>query len=246
MRYEHHATRDGKLVAVRARILLDGGAYASSSTAVCSNAASLRLRALRRPERAHRRLRRLHRQPAVRGDARLRRRADVLRARGADGQARRRAGDGPGRAAAAQRDERPARRSRRARPCAARRRSRSCSTASSRCPSPRTRGGVPGRRSPTSPAARACGAASATPSATRTSATPRASTTTRPRACGSRSRGGEPLVEVHTAAAEVGQGLVTVQEQIARTELGVERVVVLPADTQRRHGRARPRPRARR
>jgi CO/xanthine dehydrogenase Mo-binding subunit len=42
---------------------------------------------------------------------------------------------------------------------------------------------------------------------------------------------GEPLVEVHTAAAEVGQGLVTVQAQIARTELGVERVVVLPADT---------------
>src|SRR6187549_973478 len=39
MRYEHHATRDGKLVAVKARVLLDGGAYASSSTAVCSNAA---------------------------------------------------------------------------------------------------------------------------------------------------------------------------------------------------------------
>jgi OHCU decarboxylase len=43
--------------------------------------------------------------------------------------------------------------------------------------------------------------------------------------------GGEPLVEVHTAAVEVGQGLVTVQAQIARTELGVERVVVLTADT---------------
>jgi len=43
---------------------------------------------------------------------------------------------------------------------------------------------------------------------------------------------GAPLVEVHTAAAEVGQGLVTVQAQIARTELGVERVVVQPADTQ--------------
>lgn len=42
---------------------------------------------------------------------------------------------------------------------------------------------------------------------------------------------GEPLVEVHTAAAEVGQGLVTVQEQIARTELGVDQVVILPADT---------------
>src|SRR3954466_3176472 len=40
-----------------------------------------------------------------------------------------------------------------------------------------------------------------------------------------------PLVEVHTAAAEVGQGVVTVQAQIARTALGVERVAVLPADT---------------
>src|SRR3989442_1578222 len=38
MRYEHGATRDGTLVYVKARILLDGGAYASSSTAVISNA----------------------------------------------------------------------------------------------------------------------------------------------------------------------------------------------------------------
>ena len=37
---EHRATRDGRLVCVRVRILLDGGAYASSSTAVTSNAAS--------------------------------------------------------------------------------------------------------------------------------------------------------------------------------------------------------------
>jgi CO/xanthine dehydrogenase Mo-binding subunit len=37
---EHRATRDGRLVNVRMRILLDGGAYASSSTAVTSNAAS--------------------------------------------------------------------------------------------------------------------------------------------------------------------------------------------------------------
>jgi CO/xanthine dehydrogenase Mo-binding subunit len=43
--------------------------------------------------------------------------------------------------------------------------------------------------------------------------------------------GDEPLVEVHTAAAEVGQGLVTLLEQIARTELGFDRVIVLPADT---------------
>ncbi len=38
----HRATRDGRLVCVRMRILLDGGAYASSSTAVISNAARSR------------------------------------------------------------------------------------------------------------------------------------------------------------------------------------------------------------
>jgi xanthine dehydrogenase D subunit len=43
--------------------------------------------------------------------------------------------------------------------------------------------------------------------------------------------GGEPLVEVHTAAAEVGQGLVTIQAQIAHTELGIDRVAVLNSDT---------------
>ncbi|MGH3995527.1 MAG: molybdopterin cofactor-binding domain-containing protein, partial [Pseudonocardiaceae bacterium] len=43
--------------------------------------------------------------------------------------------------------------------------------------------------------------------------------------------GGEPVVSVHTAAAEVGQGLVTLQAQIARTELGVQRVTIQPANT---------------
>ena len=43
--------------------------------------------------------------------------------------------------------------------------------------------------------------------------------------------GGEPAADVHTAAAEVGQGLVTLQAQIARTELGVSQVRVVPADT---------------
>lgn len=42
---------------------------------------------------------------------------------------------------------------------------------------------------------------------------------------------GEPVASVQTAAAEVGQGLVTVIEQIVRTELGVSQVVLLPADT---------------
>ena len=36
---------------------------------------------------------------------------------------------------------------------------------------------------------------------------------------------------VHTAAAEVGQGLVTIEQQICRTELGVGDVMIVPKDT---------------
>ncbi|MFJ2745623.1 molybdopterin cofactor-binding domain-containing protein [Streptomyces sp. NPDC087440] len=43
---------------------------------------------------------------------------------------------------------------------------------------------------------------------------------------------GEPVAQVHTSAAECGQGIVTIQAQIVRTELGVQQVTVLPADTQ--------------
>src|SRR2546430_16951257 len=43
---------------------------------------------------------------------------------------------------------------------------------------------------------------------------------------------GRPRVEVHSAAAEVGQGLVTVQAQIAATELGVDDVWGLNASTE--------------
>src|SRR5438105_56638 len=42
---------------------------------------------------------------------------------------------------------------------------------------------------------------------------------------------GEPIAYVLTAAAEVGQGIVLVCEQIARTALGVQRVVVETPDT---------------
>ncbi|MEV0644100.1 xanthine dehydrogenase subunit D [Phytomonospora sp. NPDC050363] len=42
---------------------------------------------------------------------------------------------------------------------------------------------------------------------------------------------GEPTALVHTAAAEVGQGGITVQAQIARTELGVDRVLLARPDT---------------
>jgi xanthine dehydrogenase D subunit len=43
--------------------------------------------------------------------------------------------------------------------------------------------------------------------------------------------GGEPVVEVRTAAAECGQGIVTVQAQIARSELGIDQVAVTQPDT---------------
>ena len=97
------ATRGGDLVNVRARILIDGGAYTSSSIAVISNATTFAPGSLRDPERADRGHVRLHEQPAVRRDARVRRGAGVFRARGTDGQARRGALDGPGRAPAPQR-----------------------------------------------------------------------------------------------------------------------------------------------
>jgi xanthine dehydrogenase D subunit len=46
-----------------------------------------------------------------------------------------------------------------------------------------------------------------------------------------RNIGGRLAATVHTAAVEVGQGLVTVLAQIVRSELGVAQVTVLPADT---------------
>ncbi len=40
-----------------------------------------------------------------------------------------------------------------------------------------------------------------------------------------------PVAEVHSAAAEVGQGVHTILIQVAREELGIERVILHPADT---------------
>ncbi len=48
---EHRATREGRLVAVRMRVLLDGGAYASSSTAVHLERVLVRSRPVRGRER---------------------------------------------------------------------------------------------------------------------------------------------------------------------------------------------------
>ena len=139
---------------------------------------------------------------------------------------------GPGRAAAAQRDGHRHRRCRPARRSTAPRRSRELLESVRDRPLPGGRRRRPGRDRQRHPRRGRRARRRLRRRASRTWAFPRVSTTSRPRGCGSRSAGGEPLVEVHTAAAEVGQGLVTVMGQIARTELGVENVLVLPADTQ--------------
>ena len=87
MWYRHHSDADGRLVKVEARVVLDGGAYLSTSTAVTINAASFAPGPYRGPERGRRSGRSPDQQPAVRGHEGLRCDSDVLRLRGPDGQA---------------------------------------------------------------------------------------------------------------------------------------------------------------
>jgi CO/xanthine dehydrogenase Mo-binding subunit len=230
MRYEHHATRDGRLVAVRARILLDGGAYASSSTAVCSNAASFACGP--------------YDVPNARIDAYV-----VYTDNPPCGAMR---GFGAVQtcfAHEAQMDKLAAELG--VDPVELRLRNAMATGsvlptgAPVRCPAPveellaRVRdvpepsgdGGLPGGVANVTRGegvVRGVGYAVGYKNIGYSEGFDDYST--------ARVRlslvAGEPLAEVHTAAAEVGQGLVTVQEQIARHELGVDRVVVLPADTQ--------------
>ncbi len=236
LHYEHGATRDGKLVYVRARIRLDGGAYASSSTAVCTNAASTAAGPYECPHALIDAYIAYTNNPpcgAMRGfgavqacfayEAQMDKLAAAL---GMDPvELRRRNAMSQGsELPTAQRIEGPA-------PVA------ELLDRLERMPLPRARERARrARHCPaawgTRPAARASGAASATPSASRTSASRDGFddySTARIRV--SLGAGGEPLVEVHTAASEVGQGGITIQAQIARTELGIENVVLLPADT---------------
>ena len=184
------------IVKIEARFVLDGGAYASTSSAVLLNAITHAQGPYQCAERRGRRLGGAHQPPAVRGDARVRRRAGVLRPRGPDGQARRGVRARPGRDPAAQRDgdRRPAdhragRRERRARSPAASARPRRC-----RCPT--TPIGVARRPDGIDPM-RLPGGAGLTADVghvrrgvglrawrSRTSCTPRASTTTRRPAAG--------------------------------------------------------------
>jgi xanthine dehydrogenase D subunit len=234
MRYEHHATRDGRLVAVRARVLLDGGAYASSSTAVCSNAASFAVGPYDVPNA-------LVDAYVVYTDNPP---CGAMRGFGAVQTCFAHEAQMDKLAAALEID-----------PVELRRRN-AMSTGSIlptgapvRCPAPVAELLERVRDMP-EPPARADGGdlPGGIAGVTRGEGVVRGVgyavgfknigysegfddySTARVRL--SLAADGEPLAEVHSAAAEVGQGLVTVQAQIARTELGVERVVVLPADTQ--------------
>ena len=234
MRYEHGATRDGRLVFVRARVLLDGGAYASSSTAVCSNAASFACGPYEVPNV-------LVDSSVVYTDNPP---CGAMRGFGAVQTCFAHEAQMDKLAAALELD-----------PVELRRRN-AMSTGTTmptgapiRCPAPvaelleRVQAmPLPADEDAGHDAARPGGVSNVT----RGEGVRRGVgyavgfknigysegfddySTARVRLS---LAGGEPLVEVHTAAAEVGQGLVTVQAQIARTELGVENVVVLPADT---------------
>ena len=166
--YEHGATRDGRLVKVEARIVLDGGAYASTSSAVV-----LERRVLRAPGP--------YAVPNARIDAHVvytnNPPCGAMRGFGAvqvafahEAQMDKLAaalGMDPVELRAAQRDGARRPRCSPARSIASPRRSPSCSSASARCrcrptPARRRPARAARRRRPTRRTARACGAASAT------------------------------------------------------------------------------------
>jgi xanthine dehydrogenase D subunit len=236
LHYEHGATRDGKLVYVRARIRLDGGAYASSSTAVCTNAASTATGPYNCPHALIDAYIAYTNNPpcgAMRGfgavqacfayEAQMDKLAAAL---GMDPVElrRRNAMDQGSELPTGQRVEGPA-------PVA------ELLERLERMPLPEPDGargalGLPGGVGNTTRGEgvrRGVGYAVGFKNVGFSDGFDDYSTA---RVRVSLGAGGEPLVEVHTAACEVGQGGVTIQAQIARTELGIENVVLLPADTE--------------
>jgi len=233
LRYEHGATRDGRLVYVRAEIVLDGGAYASSSTAVCANAATLGIGPYDVPNVAMDAYVVYTNNPpcgAMRGfgavqacfayESQMDKLAAALGLDPVEVRVRNALSTGD-RMPTGQVVEGPA-------PVAellARVRN---------APPPPGRGSdireLPGGVSNTTHGegvVRGVGYAIGIKNVCFSEGFDDY-TTARVRL---ELVGGEPTALVHTAACEVGQGLVTVQAQIARTELGIERVVVATADT---------------
>jgi xanthine dehydrogenase D subunit len=236
MRYEHGATRDGRLVYVRARIVLDGGAYASSSTAVCANAACFAAGPYDVPNaRIDAYVTYTNNPPcgAMRGfgavqvaighEAQMDKLAAALKMDPVELRIRNAMAPGS-RMPTGQVIREPA-------PVAELlERLRAMPMPAAAAEDGRDLRELPGGVSNTTHGEgvrRGVGYGLGFKNVGFSEGFDDVSTA-RVRLCVD---DGEPLVEVHTAAAEVGQGLVTVQAQIARTELGVERVAVLDADT---------------
>ena len=90
MWYRHMATAEGDLVRVEAKILLDGGAYTSTTPAVLANASYFAVGPYRCESVSVEGIGARTNNPPCGGNARLRGRADLLRIRGANGPSRRR------------------------------------------------------------------------------------------------------------------------------------------------------------
>jgi CO/xanthine dehydrogenase Mo-binding subunit len=237
MRFEHGASRDGTLVYVKAEIYLDGGAYASSTPAVVGNAGTMGIGPYVVPNVQIDAYGAYTNNPpcgAMRGFG------SVQAAFAHEAQmdkAGRRARHGPDRAALPQRDDprgrgadRAGDRQRRARRGAAAAGRGDAAAAGAQRGRPGGPAGPAGRRRehhPREGVVRGIGYAVAYKNVGVLRGLRRL-LTARVRL---EAVAGEAVATVHTAAAEVGQGLVTVEQQIARTELGVHRVVVHTKDT---------------
>ncbi|MGH2736515.1 MAG: xanthine dehydrogenase subunit D [Actinomycetota bacterium] len=235
MHFTHGATRDGRLVYVKARVMLDGGAYASSSTAVCSNAAAFACGPYEVPNVEVDAYAMYTNNPpcgAMRGfgavqacfghESQMDKLADALALDPVELRIRNAMATGS-RVATGQVVEGPA-------PVAELlRRVKEMPLPAERAPEPDLRR-LPGGVSNTTHGEgvqRGVGYAIGFKNIAYSEgfddyATARVRLS---------AVSGEPMAEVHSAAAEVGQGVGIIQIQIARTELGVERVVLLPADT---------------
>jgi xanthine dehydrogenase D subunit len=233
LRYEHGATRDGRLVYVRARIVLDGGAYASSSTAVCANAATLGVGPYEVPNVMMDAYAAYTNNPpcgAMRGfgavqacfayESQMDKLAAALRLDPVEVRVRNALSTG-GRMPTGQLVDGPA-------PVAELlARVRDMPPPPPASADPRELPGGVSNTTRGEGVVRGIGYAVSIKNVGFSEGFDDYAT--------ARVRlevlGGEPAALVHTAAAEVGQGLVTVQAQVARTELGVDRVVVATADT---------------
>ncbi|OLB74871.1 MAG: xanthine dehydrogenase subunit D [Actinobacteria bacterium 13_2_20CM_2_71_6] len=233
LHYEHGADRDGRLVYVKARIVLDGGAYASSSTAVCANAATLGIGPYRVPNVAIDAYVAYTNNPpcgAMRGfgavqacfayESQMDKLAAAVGLDPVEIRLRNALGTGDT-MPTGQVVEGPAPVAELMRLVAA------APPAPPAGDDPRTRPGGVANTTHGEGVVRGVGYAVSIKNVAFSEGFDDYAT--------ARVRlevvGGEPAVVVHTAAAEVGQGLVTVQGQIARTELGVERVTIATADT---------------